>query len=145
MQTTPASAITKNMPLVPDTPKRSSTTDETMMVSIVMPEIGLRAVVAMALAATEVKKKEKSRVSARPISTTASDWPRVEKKTPAASVEASTPTRIVVTVRSRSVRSTAGASPCRNVRAAIAKEPAMIRSDFRIPKIPAVAMAPTPT
>ena len=33
------------------------------MVSIVMPETGLRAVVAMALAATEVKKKEKTSVS----------------------------------------------------------------------------------
>ena len=66
VQTTPAIAITKNMPVVPETPKRSSTTEETMIVSIVMPEIGLRAVVAIALAATEVKKKEKSSVSARP-------------------------------------------------------------------------------
>ena len=78
MQTTPASAITKNMPVVPETPKRSSTTEETMIVSIVMPEIGLRAVVAMALAATEVKKKEKRRVRPRPTRTTRSDWPRVE-------------------------------------------------------------------
>jgi len=39
------------------------------MVSMVMPETGLRAVVAMALAATEVKKNENTRVSARPIKT----------------------------------------------------------------------------
>ena len=36
-----------------------------MMVSIVIPETGLRAVVAMALAATEVKKNEKSSVSSQ--------------------------------------------------------------------------------
>ena len=41
-------------------PKRSSTTDEMMIVSMVMPETGLRAVVAMALAATDVKKNEKT-------------------------------------------------------------------------------------
>ena len=44
-----------------------------MMVSMVMPETGLRAVVAMALAATEVKKNEKSSVSARPATTTTAD------------------------------------------------------------------------
>ena len=82
MHTTPAIAITKNIPLVPETPKRSSTIEETMMVSIVMPEIGLRAVVAIAFAATEVKKNANSRVRARPTRTTSSDWPRVEKKTP---------------------------------------------------------------
>ena len=54
------------MPVVPETPNRSSTIDEMMMVSIVMPETGLRAVVAIALAATEVKKNEKTSVSTRP-------------------------------------------------------------------------------
>ena len=63
VHTMPAIAITKNMPVVPESPKRSSTTEEMMMVSMVMPETGLRAVVAMALAATEVKKNEKSSVS----------------------------------------------------------------------------------
>jgi len=38
-----------------------------MAVSMVMPDTGLRAVVAMALAATEVKKNEKSSVSSRPM------------------------------------------------------------------------------
>ena len=36
------------------------------MVSMVMPEAGLLAVVAMALAATEVKKNENSSVNTRP-------------------------------------------------------------------------------
>ena len=58
VQTMPAIAITKNMPAWPLTPNRSSTTDEMITVSIVMPETGLRAVVAMALAATDVKKNE---------------------------------------------------------------------------------------
>ena len=59
-------AMMKNMPVVPERPKRSSTTEEMMTVSMVMPEAGLLAVVAMALAATEAKKKAKSSVSARP-------------------------------------------------------------------------------
>ena len=78
MATTPAIAITKNIPLGPDTPKRSSTTEDTITVSIVMPEIGLRAVIAIALAATEVKKKEKTSVSRSPTSTTPKRWPSVE-------------------------------------------------------------------
>ena len=45
---------------------------------------------------------------------------------------------------SRSVRSCACASPWRKVRAAIENEPTMIRSDLRMPKMPAVAIAPTP-
>ena len=56
----PAIAITKNIPVVPAMPNRSSTTDEMMIVSMVMPDTGLRAVVAMALAATDVKKNEKT-------------------------------------------------------------------------------------
>ncbi len=145
MATTPASAITKNIPLGPDTPKRSSTTDDTITVSIVMPEIGLRAVIAIALAATEVKKNENTSVSTSPISTTRSPWPSVAKKTAAASVETSVPARIVTIDRSRSVRSAACASPARKVRAATENEAAMIRSDFSTPKMPAVAIAPTPT
>jgi hypothetical protein len=49
------------MPVGPDNPNFNNTTDEIMIVSIVMPETGLRAVVAMAFAATEVKKKEHQR------------------------------------------------------------------------------------
>ena len=52
----PARAITKNMPVVPDRPNFSSTTAETITVSRVIPEAGLFAVAAMALAATVVKK-----------------------------------------------------------------------------------------
>ena len=67
VHTIPASAITKNMPVVPETPKRSSTMEEMMMVSMVIPDTGLRAVVAMALAATEVKKKENNSARATPV------------------------------------------------------------------------------
>ena len=70
VQTIPAMAITKNMPVRPERPNSSSTTEETMTVSMVMPETGLRAVVAMALAATEVKKKEKSSTSRSPTPST---------------------------------------------------------------------------
>src|ERR1017187_29195 len=66
VHTMPAIAITKNMPVVPDIPKRSNTTDEIMTVSIVMPDTRLRAVVAIGFAAAEVKKNEKSSVSTKP-------------------------------------------------------------------------------
>ena len=61
VHTMPAIAITKNMPVVPDRPNLNSTTEEMMTVSMVMPEAGLFAVVAMALAATEAKKKANSK------------------------------------------------------------------------------------
>ena len=80
VHTMPAIAITKNMPVVPETPNRNSTTDEMMMVSMVMPETGLRAVVAIAFAATEVKKKENTQrqhqLQCRPPSTIPADGPR---------------------------------------------------------------------
>ena len=67
VHTMPAMAITKNIPVGPSRPNRSSTTDEKMIVSIVMPDTGLRATVAMALAATDAKKNENTSVSARPM------------------------------------------------------------------------------
>ena len=45
---------------------------------------------------------------------------------------------------SRSVRSRPSASPCWNAFAAIENEPITIFSDLTIPKMPAVAIAPTP-
>ena len=56
VHTIAAITITKNMPLVLDTPNLSKTAQEMMIVSIVIPETGLRAVVAMALAATDVEE-----------------------------------------------------------------------------------------
>ena len=76
VHTMPAMAMTKNMPVVPGEPNCSSTTDEMMIVSIVMPETGLRAVVAMALAATEVKKNENTSVSSRPAMSTVDGRPQ---------------------------------------------------------------------
>jgi hypothetical protein len=140
----PAMAITKNMPVVPDTPNRSSTTEETMMVSIVMPETGLRAVVAIALAATEAKKKENTSVSSRPMASTAGEGDRLPKKTAAPSADTTTPTRMDITGMSRSVRSSRASVPARKARVAMAKLEATTRRDFRIPMMPAAAMAPTP-
>ena len=61
------------------------------MVSMVMPETGLRAVVAIALAATEAKKNENTSVSTRPIASTAGDGARLPKKTAAPSAVTTTP------------------------------------------------------
>src|SRR5665213_560579 len=80
VHTMPAMAITKNIPVSPDRPKLNNTTAEMMMVSMVMPEAGLLAVVAIALAATEVKKNENSSVNTRPNASTVQDtWRRPKK------------------------------------------------------------------
>jgi hypothetical protein len=115
-----------------------------MIVSIVMPETGLRAVVAIALAATEVKKKEKTSVRPMPIRVTTMEPPRVREKIAMATEETTTPIRIVTTLTSRSVRSSRCPSPCRKAFAAIENDPATIFRDLTIPKMPAVAIAPTP-
>ena len=145
VQTTPATAITKNIPVVPETPKRSSTTEETMMVSIVMPEIGLRAVVAIAFAATEVKKNEKSRVSPRPTRTASERLAEGREEDAGGERREHDPDQdrhdrevAVGALRSR------GPRPGGTSAAAIENDPAMMRSDFRMPKMPAVAIAPTP-
>ncbi len=70
VQTIPAIAITKNMPVVPERPNFNSTTEAMIRVSMVMPEAGLLAVVAMAFAATDAKKKAKISVSTRPQAST---------------------------------------------------------------------------
>src|SRR5665811_1539397 len=67
VHTIPAIAMTKNMPVVPDNPNCSNTTDEMMTVSMVMPDTGLRAVVAIAFAATDVKKNENTSVITVPM------------------------------------------------------------------------------
>src|ERR1039457_7571167 len=91
VHTMPAMVITKNMPVVPESPNRNSTTDEMMMVSMVMPETGLRAVVAMALAATEGKKNEKSSVSAMPTRIAAGGAARLPRKKAAATAAEKAP------------------------------------------------------
>ena len=55
-----------------------------------------------------------------------------------------TPARIETMLMSRSVRSPCASPPALNARAATPNEPAITRSDLMMPKIPAVAIAPTP-
>ena len=145
VQTIPAMAITKNMPVVPESPNRSSTTAEMMMVSIVIPETGFRAVVAMAFAATEAKKKEKTTVSARPHSDHRQGRVELSQENRHADCaendsdedrdRGDVPVRALQTVR----RALCGKSARRSQ-----KEPATILSDLMMPKIPAVAIVPTP-
>ena len=101
----PAIAMTKNIPVVPDSPNFRRTTDEIMIVSIVIPETGLRAVVAIALAATEVKKNEKTSIRTSAI---ADDRPRgAERAEEGRDADRVTivPRSIVMIEMSRSVRS----------------------------------------
>jgi hypothetical protein len=93
VHTMPAIAITKNMPVVPDSPNSQHTAQEIIMVSIVMPETGLRAVVAMALAATDVKKNEKTSVSARPMATTVQEGARCPRRMATPMAPITTPSR----------------------------------------------------
>ena len=144
VHTMPAIAMTKNIPAWPLMPNRSSTTDEMMTVSMVMPDTGLRAVVAIAVAATDVKKNEKTSVSSeseRDVS--AARQQRAEEDRDGGR-------------RNRRRRPAAPSPGCRDRCARRSRRRdgtpvrrwrttrATIRSDLMMPKIPAVAMAPTP-
>ena len=145
VQTMPAIAITKNMPDCPLTPNRSSTTDEMMTVSIVMPDTGLRAMVAMAFAATEVKKNEKTqRQRQRQQDVQRRSSSSVPKNTATTSV-ADDDADELRHDREVAVGALAASSRRGGTRAAaIANEPTTTRSDLMMPKMPAVAIAPTP-
>ena len=97
------------------------------------------------MAATEVKKNENSSASATPAITTAGELLRLPRKMPMASALTTTPSRMVTIGRSRSVRSPDASLPTRKAFNATPKESATMRSDFTMPKMPAVAIAPTPT
>ena len=113
--------------------------------SMVMPEAGLFAVVAMALAATEAKKKAKSKREREAHGRGRSRRPEgAQKKMATAMALTMMPSRIVVwRCRDRCARIVSAARE-RKARSAMPKEPAMTRSDLMTPKMPAVAMAPTP-
>src|ERR1035438_1672821 len=139
VHTIPAMAITKNMPLVPDNPNCSNTTDEMMTVNMVMPDTGLRAVVAIAFAATDVKKNENTSVITVPIATTLQATGNCARYTPTPMAPSVTPRNMAIMEMSRSVRSGAATSVLLKTRNEIENEPATIRSDLMIPNIPAVA------
>ena len=82
-----------------------------MMVSMVMPDTGLRAVVAMAFAATEVKKNEKRSVIKRPTATTVQETGSCPRKAATARAPMTMPERIAIIGTSRSVRTGSDTSP----------------------------------
>ena len=115
-----------------------------MMVSIVMPETGLRAVVAIALAATEVKKNEKSSVSTRPAddrSKRAVEVPQERCDRDRAHDHADQDGHDRDVAVGPLVRRLAAVPESAK---GDAEDPATTRIDLRMPKMPAVAMAPTP-
>ena len=116
------------------------------MVSIVMPEIGLRAVVAIAFAATEVKKNEKSRVSPRPTRTASERLAegREEDAGGEGREDDARPGSSRSGCRGRCAPVACGLALAERAQARSRTSPAMMRSDFRMPKMPAVAIAPTP-
>ena len=64
VQTTPPMTIAATMPLVPDNPMLTSTSDESMSVMSVMPDTGLEPTIAMAFAATVVKRNDMTKTIA---------------------------------------------------------------------------------
>ena len=117
-----------------------------MMVSMVMPETGLRAVVAMALAATLVKKNENTSASSTPDQDhggRGATGCRATRHGDRAHHHAQQDGHH----RDIAVGALAGRGFARRgkLRTATPKEPATMRMDLTIPKMPAVAMAPTPT
>ena len=84
-----------------------------MIVSMVMPDTGLRAVVAIAFAATDVKKNEKSSVSSSPAMSTGMRRRSVPKKIATPIAPMTTPTRMAddghVAIGALAVRLAAGA------------------------------------
>ena len=140
----PARAITKNIPVVPESPNFSKTTAETMTVNKVMPLAGLLAVVAIALAATVVKKNAKSRVSAE---AHRDHGPRNMKE----SEEGGYCDRADDHAEENGDDGNVTVSAFHLRRFAVAEgmerdaenDPVITRSDLRRPARPAVAMAPT--
>ena len=114
------------------------------MVSMVMPETGLRAVVAMAFAATEVKKNEKTSASTRPDRDHGPgdrQMPEEDRHGDRAHHHAEEES---LSSACRDRCAPVVASPWRKARSAIPNEPATTLSDLTMPKMPAVAIAPTP-
>ncbi len=138
VQTIPAIAITKNIPAGAAQPEPQQHHDEMMIVSIVIPDTGLRAMVAMALAATEAKKNEKTNVSTRPTTMTDGEPEMLVKNTATASgaqhhAEQDGDERDVAV---RALEGVGALGPQRKALNAIENEPATTRRDLMMPKMP---------
>ena len=106
VHTTPPIIMAAVMPLVPLNPALTSTSEVRMSVISVMPDTGLDPTMAMALAATVVKRNEmiKTSSSEMTVKSQLCNTPNWKKKSTATSTAISTD-RMVFMGRSRSVRS----------------------------------------
>ena len=148
VHTTPPMMRAATMPAVPLRPTATITTEARMSVMSVMPDTGLLPTMAMALAATVVKRKAMTATRATP-TRAKSRLPSItpaQKNTKMAMMVAAEPMAMTLKGRSRSVRGTLRAAclPPFISRAASATAPFIMPHDFIMPMMPAMAMPPMP-
>ena len=148
VQTTPPITIAATMPALPLRPTATSTRAVMMSVMMVIPLTGLLPTMAMALAATVVKRKEMTATISRPVSAcqTLSTTPPKAKKANTASSAITIPVTTVFILMSRSLSSTASADPLFLPNSLPARPMALLMTPafLMMPMMPAVAMPPIP-
>ena len=148
VQTTPPIMSAANMPAYPFRPTKTITTLAKIKVISVIPDTGLLPTIAIALAATVVKRNAMTVTSNIP-TTAKSRFPcitPVRKKIKVSNNTTILPTAIILKLMSRCVRFTSSMLPPFpfNSRAARPTASRMIPQLRMIPMIPAIAMPPIP-
>ena len=149
VQTTPPMSIAATIPALPLRPTATRTSEVMMRVMMVMPLTGLEPTIAMALAATVVKRNDITATISRPISAcqTLLTTPPKAKKTKMARRAMTMPKMTAFMEMSFCVRSTeTDASPGLRLNSPAARPTAdlMTPAERMMPMIPAVAMPPMP-
>ena len=148
VQTTPPIMSAATMPSVPLRPTATITTEARMSVMSVIPDTGLLPTMAIALAATVVKRKAITATSSMP-ATAKSRLPSItpaQKNTKVINIVAIAPTAIILKGMSRCVRATCLPAflPPRISRAARLTAFFMMPHELMMPMMPAMAMPPMP-
>ena len=148
VHTTPPMMRAANIPPGPFKPTATITTEAKMRVINVMPETGVLPTIAMALAATVVKRKAITATSRMAI-TAKSKLPSItpnQKKRKVTRMQTSEPMPMILNEMSRWVRFTYASTPLFPFNSLAAKPtaPLMIPQLLMMPMIPAMAMPPIP-
>ena len=149
VQTTPPITMAATMPALPLRPTATSTSAVMISVMMVMPLTGFVPTMAMALAATVVKRKEITATITSPISACHTLWttpPKAKKANTASSARAMPQTTVFIG-RSSCVRSGASAeAPGLRRNSPAARPTALLITPalLMMPMMPAVAMPPMP-
>ena len=146
VHTTPPMTSAATMPPVPFSPTPTMTTEARMSVISVMPETGLEPTMAMALAATVVKRKAMTAVSTMATSANSrlpSITPNQKKRNVSTSVM---PAAMAMKRKGRSRPTPCPSLSGRGVVCFVANPTALLMTphDLMMPMMPAMAMAPMP-